>query len=81
MTESFFDRIMKTGFLDFLKMILPFMIPPILRMGPGMCFDCLSRIPFGQRVPTETFGKCVDEFAATGDRRYASSMENGEEDE
>jgi len=24
-------------------MILPFMILPILRLGPGMCFDCLCR--------------------------------------
>jgi len=61
--------------------ILPFMILSILRMGPGMCFDCLSRIPFGQRGLTETAGKCVDECAATGDRRYVSSMENEEEDE
>jgi len=34
---------MKTGFVDFFKMILSFMILPILRMGPGMCFECLCR--------------------------------------
>jgi len=36
-----FDRIMKTGVLDFFKMMLPFMILPILRMGPGM-FETVS---------------------------------------
>jgi len=72
---------MKTVVLDFLKMILPFMILPILRMRPGMSFECLSRIPFGQRVATETSGTGVYELAATGDRRYVSSMENGEENE
>jgi len=80
MTESFFDRIMKTGFVDFFKMILSFMILSILRMGPGMCFECLSRIPFGRRVPDETAGTGLYELAATGDRRYVS-LENGEEDE
>jgi len=35
MTESFFDRIMKTGIVDFFRMILSFIILPILRMGPG----------------------------------------------
>jgi len=72
-----FDRIMKTGVLDFIKMILSFMILSILRMGPGMGFDCLSRIPFGQRVLDETAGTGVSELAATGDRRYVSSMEKG----
>jgi len=67
---------MKTVVLDFFKMILP-----ILRMRPGMSFECLSRIPFGQRVATETSGTGVYELAATGDRRYVSSMENGEENE
>jgi len=61
---------MKTGVLDFFKMILSFMILPILWMGPGMCFDCRSRTPFGQRVPDETAGTGVHELAATGDRRY-----------
>jgi len=46
-----------------------------------MCFDCLSRIPFGRRVPDETAGTGLYELAATGDRRYVSSMENEEEDE
>jgi len=75
-----FDRIMKTGFLNFFKMILPFMILPILRMGPGICSDWLSRIPCGQCVPSETVGTRVDGLAATGDCRYVS-LENGEEDE
>ena len=61
---------MKTGVLDFFKMILPFMILPILRMGPGMSFECLSRIPFGLGVATETSGTGVYELAATGDRRH-----------
>ena len=48
------------------------MILPILRTGPGMCFDCSSRIQFGHGVPTETAGKQTDELAATGDRRYVA---------